>query len=84
MRSFDELTALSKACRAAGVPMPPLTAEEKARAYGDETHGRASQDGTTHRAYETELVRRHDAGEPLSKSDARDARRIKRLRANNL
>jgi hypothetical protein len=52
-----------------------FTVEEKAELRGN--WPRTSAQDT---AYESELVRRLDAGEPLSKADMKTARRIKRAK----
>lgn len=51
-----------------------FTPEEKAHQFGDANHSSiAARDNRAE-----ELVRRLDAGEPLSKADRKEARRIKR------
>ena len=52
----------------------PLTTAEKARRFGCYDRDLA------HLMWEQELLRRLDAGLPLTKADAKEARRIKRAR----
>jgi|GEM_PF-6269601 len=52
-----------------------LTTEERRIRFGGAPHPRARQD-----AYEAEILRRFDAGEPMTRADKREARRIKRGR----
>lgn len=82
MRPYEEIVAQSKACRAAGIPMPSLTAEEKARAFGDPSCS-GEYGAQRQREYEDACIARMEAGLPMSKSALKDARRWKRERNAN-
>ena len=73
MRTYDELKAEMELRRVLGLPRIELTAEEKARAFGDVEWSKRNPNARI----ET-MCQRYQDGLPLSKSDIKEVKRFLR------
>jgi len=75
LRTYDELKAEIKLRKELGLPPIQLTAEERARAFGD-----ADWPNRDKNARINEMCKRYQDGLPLSKSDIKEVKKF--LRGN--
>jgi hypothetical protein len=73
LRTYDELKAEMELRRVLGLPRIELTAEEKARAFGDVEWSKRNPNARI----ET-MCQRYQDGLPLSKSDVKEVKRFLR------